>query len=99
MDLQPTVMDGVFRYVDEGASGPPIVSLVSIGFAGVMGGLLWRRDGWWWVLFAAVLVFIGEGIPSEFVRRVIGSGAEVFFLFTLLRTENWLETRSASPSR
>ena len=44
MDLQLVQMDGVNRYVDEGTVGPPIVSIVSVGFAGVMGVFLWRKN-------------------------------------------------------
>jgi hypothetical protein len=92
MDLQLVEMGGILRYVDEGASGPPIVSIVSIGFAGVIGLLFWRRDRWPWVFLTALLVFIGEGIPVEVVRRVLGSGAEVLFMYALVRTELWLDS-------
>ena len=87
MDLQIVEMGGLIRYVDEGAIGSPIVSIVSIGFAGVMGWFLWSKHQWPWVLITALLVFIGEGIPVELVRRVIGSGAEVLFIAALLQTE------------
>ncbi|MGD2163196.1 MAG: hypothetical protein PVG04_08885 [Anaerolineales bacterium] len=87
MDLQPIQMGGVNRYMDEAAAGPPIVSIVSIGFAGVMGVLLWRNQGWPWVFLSALLVFITEGIPIELVRRVLGSGAEVLFIAAMLLTE------------
>jgi hypothetical protein len=90
MDLQLVEMGGLRRYMDKGASGPPIVSVVSIGFAGVMGIQLWRRNGWPWVLLSAILVFISEGFPSELIRRVIGSGAEVLFIVALLRTERFI---------
>ena len=66
--------------MDEGASGPPIVSIVSIGFAGAMGLLLWIKNRWPWVFITALLVFIFEGIPIELVKRVAGSGAEVLFI-------------------
>lgn len=92
MDLQLVVMDGVHRFVDEAAAGPPVVSIVSIGFAGVMGFLLWRERRWGWVLLTAVLVFIGEGMPIEMVRRIVGSGAEVLFMIALLATEQWVNT-------
>lgn len=87
MDLQPIDMDGIHRYMDEGSVGPPVVSIVAIGFAGVMGLLLWRKTGWAWVFLSAGLVFIGEGIPVEMVRRTVGSGAEVLFMTALLMTE------------
>jgi hypothetical protein len=80
-------MDGVLRYVATNVSGPPIVSIVSIGFAGVMGIFLWRHAGWPWLTITALLVFIGEGIPSEAIRRVLGSGAEVLFMLVVFLRE------------
>ncbi len=91
MDLQLLEMDGINRYVDQGAAGPPVVSILAVGFAGVMGLLLWRENKWPWVFLTTVLVFIGEGIPVELVRRVMGSGAEVLFMLALLMTERWIE--------
>lgn len=87
MDLQLTEMDGVLRYVDAGAKGPPVVSIVSIGFAGGMGWLLWRKNRYAWLFLTALLVFIFEGIPSEWVRRILGSGAEVLFIVAMLALE------------
>ncbi len=91
MDLQLVEMDGIQRYMDEGTVGPPIVSILSIGFAGVMGALLWKENRWPWVFLTAVLVFILEGIPVEWVRRVAGSGSEVLFIGALLITEQRVE--------
>ena len=87
LDLQLETMDGVTRYFNRGASGPPIVSIVSIGFAGMIGWIFWQKNGWPWLFLTAVLVFLGEGIPLEMIRRVLGSGAEVLFMTALLLTE------------
>lgn len=92
MNLVATKMDGVTRYLNKGTVGPPLVSIVSIGFTAVMGFLLWRKNRWPWVFLTAVMVFVGEGIPVEMVRRVVGSGAEVLFIVAILVTERWLET-------
>ena len=90
MDLEPAVMDGVTRYVAVGIKGPPLVSILSIGFVGIIGLLLWRRNGWPWEFLGAVLVFVGEGFPVEWVRRILGSGFEVLFLVAMLATDRWL---------
>jgi hypothetical protein len=72
--------------------GPPLVSILSIGFVGVVGLLLWRRNGWPWEFLATVLVFLGEGIPVEWVRRGLGSALELLFLAIMLATDWWLVT-------
>jgi hypothetical protein len=92
LKLEPEVMDGVTRYVAVGTVGPPLVSILSIGFVGVVGLLLWRRNGWPWEFLATVLVFVGEGIPVEWVRRGLGSAFELLFLAIMLATDWWLAT-------
>ena len=93
LELDAEVMDGVTRYVAVGTVGPPLVSILSIGFVGAVGLLLWRRNGWPWEFWAAVLVFVGEGVPVEWVRRGLGSGFEVLFLAVMLATDRWLALR------
>jgi hypothetical protein len=90
LDLEAAVMDGVTRYVAVGTVGPPLVSILSIGCVGFVGLFLWRRYGWPWEFLAAVLVFVGEGVPIEWLRRGLGSGLEIIFLATMLATDHWL---------
>lgn len=84
--LEPELMDGVVRYVARNVSGPPIVSIVSIGLVGVMGISWWRQKQWPWLTLIVILVFIGEGYPSEAVRRVFGSGLEAVLMGILYFT-------------
>jgi len=86
LKLEPVLMDGVYRYVFNGAAGPPIVSILAIGFSACMGFLLWRKLGWPWVFITSVLVFVGEGIPVEMIRRSVGSGGEVLFILAMIGT-------------
>ena len=86
LKLEHVLMDGVNRYVFNGAVGPPLVSILSIGFAAFVGFLLWRKLGWPWVFITSMLVFVGEGIPVEMIRRSVGSGGEVLFIFAMIST-------------
>jgi hypothetical protein len=86
VQLEPELMDGVVRYVARNVSGPPIVSIVSIGLVGVMGLSWWRLRQWPWLTLIVILVFIGEGYPSEAVRRVVGSGLEAVLMSLLYLT-------------
>ena len=84
--LEPELMDGVVRYVARNVSGPPIVSIVSIELVGMMGISWWRQKQWPWLTLIVILVFIGEGYPSEAVRRVVGSGLEAVLMGLLYLT-------------
>lgn len=90
LKLEPVVMDGVTRYAQVAVAGPPLVSILSISFVGVVGFMLWRRNGWPWLFLAALLVFVGEGMPLEWVRRLLGSGFEVLFIAAMLATDRML---------
>jgi hypothetical protein len=89
--LEPQVMDGVLRYVAIGTVGPPIVSIVSIGLVTIGGLLFWRQNRWPWIFLAGVAVFIGESLPDESLRRVVGSALEVVFLAVLFVTQQRLD--------
>ncbi len=91
LHLEPEVMDGVLRYVAIGVSGPPIVSIVSIGLVGIGGLGFWRHNRWPWIILAAVAVFIGESLPEESLRRAVGSALEVVFLAVLFVTQQRLD--------
>ena len=99
LHLEPEIMDGVLRYVAVGVSGPPIVSIVSIGLVGIIGLGFWRRNRWPWIFLAAVAVFIGESLPDEGLRRAIGSALEVVFLAVLFVTQQRLDEGGLTPSR
>lgn len=98
MHLEPAFVDGVLRYAAEGVKGPPIVSIAGVGFSGVMGFLLWRRTGWVWLWPVVVLVFIVEGIPVDFLRRVLGSGVEVIYMTVLLLADQKFVTCASRKS-
>ena len=90
LDLAPTVMDGVLRYVAVSVAGPPLVSIVSVGLAGVGGLLIWRRSGWPWLFVTVALAFLAEALPIEALKRLLGSGAEVALMIAVL----WLLQRA-----
>lgn len=93
LQLAPEMMDGVTRYVATNSHGPPLVSILALTFVGVSGFFLWRKCGWVWVFAMSLLVFVGEAIPDESLRRSLGSGVEVMWLVAMLATERWLARR------
>ncbi len=95
IQLEPETLDGVVRYMIANVSGPPIVSIVSIAFVGVMGIFWWRQRQWPWLLWITVLVFVGEAIPNLALRRVLGNVLELALIAQLL----WLAKRFIIPLR
>jgi hypothetical protein len=94
LTLEPAVMDGVVRYVANEVNGPPLATIVSIGFTGVVGIAFWRSSGWPWIALAVALAFLGESIPDEAWRRVIGSACEVALMSVLFLTQQRVEQGS-----
>lgn len=90
LELEPALIDGVTRYVAVNVSGPPLVSIFSIGFVGVMGWMLWRRNQWPWVFLVVVGVFLVEGLPIQGMRFLLGSGLELVLMVVLFLTDRWL---------
>ena len=93
MQLQIAEMDGVLRYINVGASGPPWVSILSIGMVGVLGIFYGFKKVWPWTTLAALVVFAGEGIGDEAMRRLLGSGLEIVLVVVLLLAESRLPMR------
>ncbi len=91
MRLEPEVIDGLTRYVARGVAGPPLVSVLSIGWVGVVGVLLWRARGWPWTALVVAAVFIVEGLPVPGLRLVLGAGLEVVLMAVLVASELFLE--------
>jgi hypothetical protein len=97
LQLDLAVLDGVTRYVNVGVAGPPLVSILSIGIVGFLGIFYGFKKGWPWTTFAALVVFGGEGIGDEAMRRLLGSGLEIILVMVLLLAEARLPARKRKP--
>ena len=86
LDLQSRIVADTLRYVNEGGiKGPPIPAVLSIIFLIVAGISLWRKTGWQWLTWGAVVMFIaaGMGMGDMFY---IGNLGEVALGFANLLT-------------
>jgi hypothetical protein len=100
--LEPVVLDGVVRYLVVDVNGPPLVSILGIGFVGVLGLLYWIRRGFPWLFLVVVVVFLVEGYPDEALRRAAGSAVEAVLMGLLLwidRTPSLRRSRAHLPDR
>lgn len=89
LQLQPETLDGLLRYVAIAPKGPPLGTLLSVLFAGIVGGFIWRKTGWFWLALAVIGVFAVEGlIGARGARLIAGSGFEVLLMWALLAGDN-----------
>ncbi|RMF43204.1 MAG: hypothetical protein D6755_10585 [Anaerolineae bacterium] len=104
MQLEHIFVDGIHRYTDAGVSGPPIATIFSVLFVGIIGYLLWRHHNWQWLWWSALSVFLTQAIPVQSARWLIGAVAEILFTVALIKTALWVNdafpaknTASATP--
>lgn len=85
------------RYVDTAVAGPPIPSIITIIVIMIIGLFIWRAMRWPWLFVGGLIMFIGSAIPPSIVGPIVGSGAEVILLASLLATE-W-RIQQSQPAR
>jgi len=82
----PEWFGNTLRYVETAVSGPPIPSIITIIVIMIIGIFIWRKISWPWLFAGGLIMFIGSAIPPSIVGPIVGSGAEVILLASLLAT-------------
>jgi hypothetical protein len=93
IDLEIRIVDGVLRYMLPEAIFTAIVPVVGAIIALVIGGLLWRAQGWPWMFLGTLVIFISEGAlrgSENVVLLVVQNGAEILYTLAYLQTEIFL---------
>ena len=85
LQLAPFTIDGVLRYRPLEAVGPPLPAIGTTLALIAAGVGLWRVRGWFWLLVASVVMFVGSAAAANLL--VVGSGFEVLFLSGIVATE------------
>ncbi|GAB4495813.1 MAG: hypothetical protein OHK0052_04260 [Anaerolineales bacterium] len=89
LQLQPETLDGLLRYTAIAPKGPPLGTLLSVLFAGIIGGFIWRKTGWFWLALTVIGVFAVEIIIGvRGARLLAGSGFEVLLMWAFLAGDN-----------
>ncbi len=89
----PEWFSGTLRYVETAVPGPPIPSIITIIVIVVIGLFIWRQIRWPWLFICSLIMFVGSAIPPSVVGPVIGSGAEVVLLASLLTTAQRIQQK------
>lgn len=92
LEIIPEQQYGVLRYVSaETSSGPPIMVLLVTVVLVLTGIVLWKENGWKWMLIGAATMGIGSAVPIEVESSAATNAFELFLLFTLVWTKNRVE--------
>jgi len=91
LDLQSRAVADTLRYVNEGGiKGPPIPAVLSIIFLLVAGISLWRKTGWQWLTWGAVVMFIAAGMGMGDMFYIGNLGEVVLGLGNVLTARKFL---------
>ncbi|NBD34179.1 MAG: DUF1350 domain-containing protein, partial [Cyanobacteria bacterium] len=93
--LKPVEFAGMVRYVPEGVSSPPFVSIAVSIFVIAIGIGIWvRSEGQWsGLFFGAIAAFIGNSLPISTVGTLPGSTSEFLLCLSLVLTERYLQRK------
>jgi hypothetical protein len=85
--VEPTWEYGVLTYADTGGGdGPPLMVLGVAAALLVAGFLVWRRQGWGWLLVGSVVMTVGSAVPVPVDSAAVVNGFELVLLVSLLLT-------------
>ena len=92
-ELVATEILGVHKYIAAETS-PPLATIVSNLVVIVLAVILWRKVGWPWLCIGALTIFAVNAGTAPFVWGFLaGNLAEVFFIGTLILTDQRLVQR------
>lgn len=96
LEIVPRLEYGALSYSNaEPASGPPVMVLVVTAVLIVAGALLWKRQGWPWVLVGAVLMTIGSAVELPIDSGAATNAFELVLLISILATKAFQDRQLA----
>ncbi|GAA1501164.1 hypothetical protein GCM10009827_009440 [Dactylosporangium maewongense] len=92
--LVPERYADTLRYVNDNAAGPPVPAVVAILVLIGVGVVLWRRDGWPWLLAGAVAMFAAAA--AGFAVPWLGNLGELVLLAAVVSSLRQTRERVAT---
>ncbi len=100
LKIVPACFDGILRYTANlypshfcfdgqeavKGGGAPIPSIVGNIITLVIGFLLWRHNGWIWLMLGALVMFAVAAIPFSLYGMAPGNGGEVLLMLSYVVT-------------
>lgn len=95
--LEPRDEFGAVSYTDAApASGPPVMVLLVVLVLLVAGLLLWRRQGWPWLVAGALVMTIGSAVELPLPSRAVTNAFELVLLVSVIATKVFQDRRAAA---
>lgn len=86
LQLEPGWEYGVLSYGAAAQEGTPLRVLIVAAALLVAGFLLWRRDGWVWLLVGAAIMTVGSAIPIPVASGAVTNAFELILITSLMAT-------------
>lgn len=97
LSVEPSWEYGVLTYSDTSSGGgPPLMVLFVAAALVVAGFLLWRRQGWVWLLVGAGVLTVGSTVPVPVDSGAVTNAFELVLLISVLATKRHQDRRDAS---
>ncbi|PYF98270.1 hypothetical protein SAMN05216184_11214 [Georgenia satyanarayanai] len=94
LELEARREHGVLSYAPvEEAGGPPLMVLLVSAALLVAGFLVWRRQGWVWLLVGTALMSVGSAVPVPVESGAVTNLFEVVLLTSVLATTAFQDRR------
>lgn len=79
--------DGIYEAdALEQKASPPLASIATIAGIIIIGGFVWRKSTWYWMMVGGILMFIAAAIPPSKVGLWIGNGGEIILIASMVFT-------------
>lgn len=86
---------GVLSYTDASSGGGPPLMVLFVAAALIVAGLLvWRWQGWPWLLVGSVIMTIGSGVPVPVDSGAVTNAFELVLLTSILATKHHQDARA-----
>lgn len=100
LELEPREEYGVLSYADVGAAGGPPVMVLAVSAALLVAGfLVWRRQGWVWLLVGTALMTVGSSVPVPVDSGAVTNAFEVVLLVSILATKAFQDRAARDRTR
>lgn len=100
LEIVPREEYGTLSYTNaEPATGPPVMVLIVALVLIVVGAMLWKKQGWPWLLAGAVLMTIGSAVEIPVESGAATNAFELILLVSIMATKAFQDGRDEGAAQ